>query len=89
METTTLLNRLKSLDYLIKTQATGNARQLSEKIGITERSVYNYLNLMKNMGAPIVFSSSSQSYVYEDDGRFFIGFLSKIESTPLLFVNQD
>jgi predicted DNA-binding transcriptional regulator YafY len=79
METTTLLNRLKSLDYFIKSQTTGNARELAEKLEITERSVYNYLNLMKSMGAPIVFSSYRQSYVYEDDGQFFIGFLNALE----------
>jgi predicted DNA-binding transcriptional regulator YafY len=83
METTTLLNRLKSLDYFIKSRTTGNARELAEKLEITERSVYNYLNLMKSMGAPIAFSIYRQSYIYEDDGQFFIGFLSALETLPV------
>jgi predicted DNA-binding transcriptional regulator YafY len=83
METTTLINRLKSLDYFIKSQTTGNARELAEKLEITERSVYNYLNLMKSMGAPIVFSSYRQSYVYENNGGFFIGFLNAFEQVPI------
>jgi predicted DNA-binding transcriptional regulator YafY len=83
METTTLLNRLKSLDYYIKMKVAGNARELAEKLGITERSVYNYLNLMKSLGAPIVFSTSRQSYVYEDDGSFFIGFLNAFQPIPV------
>jgi predicted DNA-binding transcriptional regulator YafY len=88
METTTLLNRLKSLDYFIKSQTTGNARELAEKLEITERSVYNYLNLMKSMGAPIVFSSYRQSYIYEDDGKFFIGFLSALEMLPVKVASE-
>ena len=83
METTTLINRLRSIDCLIQMQNTGNARELAERLEITERSVYNYLNLMKSMGAPIVFSSYRQSYVYEDDGRFFIGFLNALEPVPV------
>jgi predicted DNA-binding transcriptional regulator YafY len=79
METTTLINRLKSIDCLIQMQNTGNARELAERLEITERSVYNYLNLMKNMGAPITFSSYHQSYVYEGDGKFFIGFVNSLE----------
>jgi predicted DNA-binding transcriptional regulator YafY len=83
METTTLINRLKSIDFFIRREITGNARELAEKLEITERSVYNYLSLMKSMGAPIVFSISRQSYVYEDDGQFLIGFVSDYESALL------
>lgn len=79
METPTLLDRLKSIDLLIVKRSTGNAHKLAEKLGITERSVYNYLNLMKTMGAPIVFSSFYQSYTYKDNGSFHIGFLNTME----------
>jgi hypothetical protein len=34
---------------------------------------------MKKMGAPIRFSESAQSYLYEEFGQFFIGFLNEIK----------
>jgi len=89
METTTLLNRLKSIDYFITKHATGNAHELAVKLEITERSVYNYLNLMKNMGAPIVFSQFHQSYIYKDNGRFHIGFLNSMGNTHTQLIRQD
>jgi predicted DNA-binding transcriptional regulator YafY len=79
METTNLINRLKSIDYFIRRQATGNAHELSKKLEITERSVYNYLRMMKKMGAPIVFSVFYKSYIYENNGGFFIGYLEDLQ----------
>ena len=79
METTLFINRLVRIDYLIQHKATGSARELSERIGTTERSVFNYLKFMKKMGAPIVYCESDQSYIYEYDGGFFIGFVSRVQ----------
>ncbi len=77
METLSFISRLQRIDKLIRMQATGTARQLAEKLEITERSVYNYLNYMKKMDAPVVFSNESQSYIYTDEGYFYIGFLQQ------------
>ena len=84
METTTLISRLARIDNLIRKHATGSANELAEKLEITERSVYNYLHMMKSMGAPIVFSDSSRSYIYESEGNFFIGFLNHPHSLSIL-----
>jgi predicted DNA-binding transcriptional regulator YafY len=80
MGNTILINRLNSIDYFIQKQTTGNARDLAAKLGITERSVYNYLKLMKRMGAPIMYSITHQSYIYETEGGFFIGFSDKFHN---------
>jgi predicted DNA-binding transcriptional regulator YafY len=79
METLSFINRLQRIDRLIRLQATGTARQLAEKLEITERSVYNYLNYMKRMGAPVVFSPDCQSYTYADEGYFYIGFIQQLQ----------
>ena len=69
-----LLSRLQRMDHLILTKATGRPSELASKIGISERSIYDYLKLMREMGAPIKFSHSRKSYYYQPSGHFLIGF---------------
>ncbi len=50
---------------------TGSPKKLASKIGITERSVYNYIAFMKNeMKAPIVYDYSKVSYIYKEEWDF-------------------
>jgi biotin operon repressor len=72
-----LLKKLNKLDFLIYGQSTGSPASLGDKIGMSERSVYDYLKLMKEMGAPISYSRSKSSYFYQADGRFTIRFIQK------------
>lgn len=52
-------------------EQTGSPKQLASKLGITERSVYNYIAFMKKeMEAPIVYNYQRLSYVYIDDWEF-------------------
>jgi hypothetical protein len=69
-----ILDRLVRLDYLIHLKATGNPAKLGSKIGISERSVYDYLRLMRELGAVISYSRNLGSYFYADGGRLFIGY---------------
>jgi predicted DNA-binding transcriptional regulator YafY len=71
-----LLNRLIRLDYLIHLKATGKPADCAHRIGISERSLYDYLRILKEMGAPIKFSRNRGTYYYNEDGRFRISFLS-------------
>jgi transcriptional antiterminator len=48
-----LLKKINQLDYLFHEQRTGSPANLGQKIGVSERSVYDYLRLMKEMGASI------------------------------------
>ncbi len=76
-----LLHRLIRLDYLIHLKSTGTPADCAQKIGISERSLYDYLRILKEMGAPIKFSRNRGTYYYSEDGRFRISF---IENHPLL-----
>ena len=40
-------------------------------------SRYEYIRLMKEFGAPVVYSRSRKSYYYLEDGSFTIRFLSE------------
>lgn len=68
------LHRIRRIDTLIQKRGTGTPVQLADKLGISERCLYKYLNLMKEFGAPIKFSNARQSYYYDEEGYFKISF---------------
>lgn len=72
-----LLHRLIRLDYLIHLKSTGTPANCAQKIGISERSLYDYLKILKEMGAPIKFSRNRGTYYYIEDGRFRVSFISE------------
>jgi predicted DNA-binding transcriptional regulator YafY len=74
-----LLHRLIRLDYLIHLKSTGTPANCANKIGISERSLYDYLKMLKEMGAPIKFSRNRGTYYYNEEGRFRVSFISKIQ----------
>ncbi|WP_109697880.1 HTH domain-containing protein [Chitinophaga deserti] len=85
--TTDTLERLQRIDHLIRTKATGTPSRLAERIGVSERCLYKYLNLMKDFGAPIKFSNVRQSYYYDEDGSFIVSFFFRKETgSTILFL---
>ena len=68
------INKILRINTLVKLRATGSPRELADKLGISERSVYEYISNMKELGAPIAFSYSHNSYIYYKDGDLVIGF---------------
>jgi len=77
------LNHLQRIDYLIRIKGTGSASNLAEKLGISRRNVYYYLELMKSNGAPIKFCHARQSFYYDENGIFLIQFSFKREENPI------
>ena len=56
------------LHELIDSKQTGNLRNLSNRLEISERSVNYYIAFMRNeLKAPIVYDRKSESYLYESD----------------------
>lgn len=70
-----IFHRLCRIDSLIRIKGTGTPSELADKIGISERSTYEYIRLMKDLGAPVLYSRQRKSYYYKEDGRFTISFL--------------
>lgn len=77
MKLVELLKRIERIDQLIRLKATGTPKRLAEKLEISERSVHRIIDTMKNMGAPIYYCLTRQSYCYEDDVEFKYGFYIK------------
>jgi predicted DNA-binding transcriptional regulator YafY len=71
-----IFQRLKRIDRLIQIKGTGTPAELADKIGISERSIYEYIRLMKEFAAPIEYSRLRKSYFYKEEGQFSIGFLA-------------
>lgn len=70
------INRLKYLDYLVRTRSTGKPEILANKMGVSVRSTYDYINDLKELGAPVRWSVHEESYVYYEEGKLEICFLS-------------
>ena len=52
----------------IKNSWTGTPKQLSEKLGVSERTLYNYIFFMKNdLKAPIEFCKVKRGYMYKGE----------------------
>ncbi len=62
--------RIQRIDHLIRIKGTGNATELADKLGLSRASVYEYLDLMKHLGAPIKYCSSRRSFFYDEEGSF-------------------
>lgn len=79
-----IIDRLSRLDHLIRIKGTGTPAQLAERLNLSERSIYDYINFMKGLGCPIRFDSYRESYFYEEEGFFVIAFFPKSKLQPLL-----
>ena len=65
------IRKIIRLHKLIKIQRTGSPRELADKLGVSERSIYNYIGYMKmELNAPISYEEKKESYRYEIDCEF-------------------
>lgn len=71
---TNILARIRRIDTLIREGNTGTPAQLARTIGVSVRTLYQYIKQMKQAGAPIQFNQLTKSYYYREDGRFNCGF---------------
>ena len=71
------IQRIERLHQLIKLKTTGPPKECAERLEISERQLYNTLELMKELGAPVYFDSALCSYTYEHEVEFSFRFLVK------------
>jgi predicted DNA-binding transcriptional regulator YafY len=82
MKFTKQLNRFLHLDQLIRLKATGNPKNLARKIGVSESALYEYINEMKEMNAPISYDKVRNSYCYTEKVKLEFGF-KKMENDTI------
>lgn len=55
---------------LIRAKRAGNSEDLSDRLGISVRTVYNYITFMKTeLNAPITYNSQNKKYRYERESE--------------------
>ncbi len=69
--------RLSRIDMLIRLKSTGKPSDFAEKLEISESTLYDFIALMRELGAPIKWNSEKNSYVYDPEGKMEIKFSSK------------
>ncbi len=67
---------LERMHHLIKLQATGSPKDFAQKLKISESTLFEYLQTLKEMGGKIAYSRCMQSYYYETLVEFQIDFTS-------------
>lgn len=83
------IQRIERLHQLIKLKSTGSAKQCASKLEISERQLYNTLELMKALGAPIYFDISVGSYCYEYETEWSFGFSRKLSQSQMSEFNAN
>ncbi len=68
---------LERCDGLIRRKATGRPNELAQRLGVSKSTLFEMINLMKDMGGPIEYCSARQCYYYTHETRFYFGFVSK------------
>ena len=74
MAITSYFERLQWIDQLIRMKATGSPQELADKLGVSKRTIYEYIQALKDLGAPVYYCKASGSYLYKENGRFEINF---------------
>lgn len=63
------LNRVMTIDALIRQKATGGPDCLAEHLKISRRTLFDTLNFMREqLEAPIIYSKARKTYVYLEQG---------------------
>ena len=76
-----MIERFERIDYLISRKGTGTPSTFARKLDISESTLYEYLNELKDKGAPILYNKFKETYFYYEEGRFKIIF--EKNSTPV------
>ena len=69
------IERLKRLDRLIRLKATGTPTQLASRLAVSERTVFNEIDILRSLGAPVEFCKTRRSYYYEHEVTIEFGLI--------------
>ena len=64
------IEKVKYFIHLVEKGRTGTPSELAEKLNVSERTIYSYVNILKNeMNAPIEFNKFRKSYEFGRPGK--------------------
>lgn len=65
---------IETLDYLIRTKNTGTSKVLAKRLGVSPRTLFGILSLMRQFGAPITYCRKCKCYQYNESGEINLRF---------------
>jgi len=68
---------IKRIDQLIQMQATGSSVDLANRLKISKAQLYRIVEIMRQLGAPVVYDITLKSFIYEESVDFKFGFYNK------------
>jgi transcriptional antiterminator len=64
------ISKIKNLIHLIEKERTGTPKELANRLELSERMVYNYVDVLKKeLKAPVVYNRTKQTYQYNEQGK--------------------
>ena len=75
------IERLQLINKLILQKKTGTPNELAERLGVSRRHIYNYIELMQCWGAPIKYSKLMKTFYYEEVFELNIHFTLKASTS--------
>ncbi len=70
--------KIKHFIHLIEKERTGSAKEAAQRIGISERMVFNYVRILKTeLNAPINYNRNKQTYLYKENGKLIWKWVSE------------
>ncbi len=64
------VEKIKFLIHLIEKERTGTPSEIAQKLNVSERTIYSYVQLLKTeMNAPIEFNKFRKTYQFERPGK--------------------
>lgn len=77
MKSRIAIDTFKKIDELIVRKCTGKPAEMAVRIDCSLTTLFTYLSMMREMGAPIKYHKYKQTYYYEEEGSFVVGFKRK------------
>ena len=63
------IKKLRKFIHLVKRMQTGKPADVAERLGVSERMIYNYTKFIREeLNAPIVWNNFKQSYLFSESG---------------------
>lgn len=77
MTTRIAIEQIRKIDHLITKKNTGKPAEMAVRLDCSMTTLFTYIAMMRSMGAPIRYNKYKQTYYYEEEGSFVIGFITK------------
>lgn len=65
---------IERLDSLIRREHTGTANEFAHKLGVSERTLQNHLQQLRELGIDVIYDHYKKTYKYTQKGKISFGF---------------